>query len=157
MDVIFRKDPTLSLRILFTSLQHCQHQEFLLIFNLNYFPLSISYAFSYKLRIFFFVRKSVSFNYLIYFHFEIFSYFCAEIFQCRDFLRPEGEVLRRVPMPRHIMPLNNWPFPPNSAVTIWPEFLRGTKEHQGVTTRMKYREPCFAVSCLWPHQSHYLL
>lgn len=152
MDVIFRKDPTLSLHILFTCLQHCQRQKFLLIFNLNYIPLSISYAFPYKLRIFFFVRKSDSFNYLIYFHFEIFSYFCAEIFQCRDFLSHEGQVLRRVPMP-----LNNWPFPPDSAVTIWPEFLWGTKKHQGVTTLMKCREPCFVVSCLWPHQFHYLL
>lgn len=123
--------------------------------NLNTFPLSISCVSPYKLKIVFISRKSDNFKYLIYFQFEIFSNVRAEILWYGDFLRHEGQVLRGIPV-LCLVVLSATGLSSQECSTVLPEVLWGTKEHQGDTTLMKCRQPCFVLSGLWPHQSHYL-
>lgn len=98
------------------------------MFNLNSFPLSISYAFHYKLRILFLVRESDSFIWYI----TIVKY--SPIFVLKSFgvgisLGMKARCWENLSATPH-RATQQLAFPPKSAVTIWPEFLWGTKKHK---------------------------
>lgn len=132
---------------MFPCLQHGQGKKFLLVFNLNLLPLPISYVSPISSESFWSLKKWHFYRCDLV-HFEIVSVF-VEVFGVGTSVGTR-QVLTGIPKLCH-MPLHNWRFHPKSLVTVWPEFIRVTKEYQQVTTLMTCGRLCFVLSCLWPH------
>lgn len=156
VDTVFRKDPPYSVP---TSTALSGFGIRAGVFKLSSPPLPVSYV-EHKSPInsesWSSEKKMTASNTGFFFHFEIF-YVYAKIFWCGNFLWRESWVLRRLPGPSRVTPLGGWPFPPKEAVTVWPEFSQGAKEHRGGATLVKCGDRGFTVSCLWTHQPHHLL